>query len=100
VAVAAISAMMLDIEGKLLLLLDGVGDSKRLYKLSNSRVDVLLFKMHPLKIAWKSASNSSASSIILAFLSMLGSSVAFKVKVPCRIEVILASEWQLGWMWC
>jgi len=41
---------MLDIKGKLLLLLDGVSNSKRLYKLNNSRVDVLLFKMYLLKI--------------------------------------------------
>ena len=50
VAVAAISAIMLDIKGKLLLLLDRVGDSERSCRLNNSRVDVLLFKMHPLKI--------------------------------------------------
>ena len=98
-AVAAISAMMLDIEGKLLLLLDGVGDGERSRRLSDSGVDVLLSKMRPLKIAWKSASGSGAGGIILAFLSTLGSGVAFKVKVPCRIEVMSASEWQLGWMW-
>jgi len=98
VAVAAISAIMLDIEGKLLLLLDGVGDGERSCRLSDSGVDVLLFKMHPLKIAWKLASGSSTGGIILAFLSMLGSSVAFKVKVPCRIEVMSASEWHSGWM--
>ena len=99
VAVAAISAMMPDIEGKLLLLLDGVGDSERSRRLGDGGVDVSLSKMRPLKIAWKSASGSSAGGIILAFLSTLGSGVAFEVKVPCRIEVMSASEWQSGWMW-
>jgi hypothetical protein len=40
---------MLDIKGKLLLL-DNVNNSKYLGMLSNSRVDITLSKIYPLKI--------------------------------------------------
>jgi hypothetical protein len=83
--------MILNIKGKLLLL-NSVSNNKHLSKLSNSKVNMLSSKICLSKIVWKLVSSSNLSGIILAFLSMLGSSIAFKVKVPYRIKVMLASK--------
>ena len=83
--------MMLDIKGKLLLL-NSVSNNKHLGRLGNNRVNMLLSKMCLSKIVWKLASSSGVGYIILALLSTLRSSIALKVKAPCRIKVMLASK--------
>jgi len=91
VVVAAVFAIIRNIEGKLLALLlfdemllfvDSVGDGERSSRLGDCRFKVSSSKMRPLKIAWKSELESSTRGIILAFLRTSGSGVANEVKVP------------------